>query len=807
MSGHISLKLRPIKLAFLVEPSDKAALQEAIQINSFLWGGVYNPIIPCFKRVPRNWQDRLFKNPSPREIIKGYLDTFDPDFVVPLGSCANRTFDVGNREIVAGTDILSSVKVDGAPNYGVGLFELLRHLHENEFKFVRKEPLVITLPKFSRSHELFLSSVLGALPDQINQIFWDHFAEGVEAKKEDCSTSDFYKFLTPKTLFLRRITSLFIKPSRPKWPFGDCIFYLDASKNLDIIDYWNLRAIGWRVIPIPRQATLSEGLRDFLVGIIESNYGPMRFNPDIYNFTTILKSRFISEEAALGFSQSLNLSKPEKTESTKIVLQSWYPSMWDEWAKDKDGVVCCELKSLESQHEFDSIQERVRAQVLPPKFIEETYFSGKPRFANEVEMRFYGNETLLAEVIPEGGKDLAWTIGGFEENWRFSKKGLIYLASSVNFPINISLPKAGEVFVSWLRSLGWTASLSSPGKIASQMLAQLSKAIDVKYGLNYLANEGLIKLLSEKMSQGRPLNKDAFIGAIKKIANQGKGGRLWEYSTAIHYLTEMQVFRLGLEIQCSTCSMNSWYSIKDADYELQCPHCLGDFSIRSRPPADLKWSYRTFGPFSLPYQAMGVYAVLLTLRFFSSHSLLDGATTPVMSFEAKKDGLNIEADLGLFFQSSRLWKGKVETIFAECKTYNEFEKRDIERMETLAANFRGAVLVFSTLRKELTSNEKTMLRAFVNKGRKNYKAEKPNNPVIILTGTELFASGRPPKCWEDARLTIPSPYNSFFIPELVKLSDATQQLHLGMESWDTWLHKDYEKKRERSISRKEKKQN
>ncbi len=38
-TGTIDIRLRPIRLAFLVDPSDKKAVLEAIGLNTFLWGG------------------------------------------------------------------------------------------------------------------------------------------------------------------------------------------------------------------------------------------------------------------------------------------------------------------------------------------------------------------------------------------------------------------------------------------------------------------------------------------------------------------------------------------------------------------------------------------------------------------------------------------------------------------------------------------------------------------------------------------------------------------------------------------------
>ena len=50
---RLDIKLRPIRFLFLVKPSDKRSLEKIFQINTLLWGGKYNPIVPYFKRVPK----------------------------------------------------------------------------------------------------------------------------------------------------------------------------------------------------------------------------------------------------------------------------------------------------------------------------------------------------------------------------------------------------------------------------------------------------------------------------------------------------------------------------------------------------------------------------------------------------------------------------------------------------------------------------------------------------------------------------------------------------------------------------------
>jgi hypothetical protein len=109
-------------------------------------------------------------------------------------------------------------------------------------------------------------------------------------------------------------------------------------------------------------------------------------------------------------------------------------------------------------------------------------------------------------------------------------------------------------------------------------------------------------------------------------------------------------------------------------------------------------------------------------------------------------------------------------------------------MLLLAAEFPGAVLVFSTLRKSLTEKEKRILKRVANRGRRYWKADRPYNPVLVLTGNELFADDNPRRAWEEMGGVHASHARAWGDrPELVALADDTQQIYLEMKSWHQWL--------------------
>ena len=770
--GTVKVKLRPIKLAFLVNPNDKESLLKAIEINTFLWGGMYNPIIPTYKQISSKWKDNPFENPSAKSVVSGYLDNFDPDYVVPMGECTNYDLDIGHRKKIDDvSEILEPVEENRSPNYGIGLFEVLYHLFQEELRFQPTDTQDICIPHFDTHFPLFFPSVFGVLPENIDMIFWKNFARPLEVKKTECSASNYVEFLDLQKLFLRRITQLYLEPRGRQ---RKSIFFLDATKSLDIMDYWNLRAVGWSVVPVPKQFTQSDRTKLPVLDFIRENWLPDSSNPETYRKTAILKSRSISEDDHKRF---LNL-----LEESKVVSQMRYPRIWNESARAADHVECCELVADTTEHDVSTDREPIRFKVLPPKFSSHFRRGIKARFANEIEWRLSDDKILFAEVIPNGdSKQALFIVGsGSLDEWRLFRRGLAHLVRHSEGTLYLTSPHAEGVFTRWLESKGWTVKLSPAGRIAQQMLQQLQGI----RGTWLLASEGIIQLLGKmNSSDGKFLSAESVRDKIfREIAKEDRMLRL-KGENILHHLIATKVFQLGMKIQCPICTKHSWYSVKGSDYELQCPRCLTQFSF----PSDfqkVKWAYRTVGPFSSSNQADGAYTVLLTLRFFWRIIFSDSAMTPLMSFTAKKGKVEIEADLALFFQESESRHSKTDLIFAECKTFNSFRKKDVDRMKNLGKAFPGSVLVFAKLEESLSHEEKKILSSLVNHSRRNRKNGRPFNPILILTGTELISEQHFYQNWEKTGGIHAKLAENCIGANLLELCDFTQQIYLDMEPWD-----------------------
>ena len=785
----------------MVQPNDTSALREAIETSSFLWGGALNPIVPFYRRLPRNWGKDPSKSPNARNVVDGYLQAFDPDLVVKVGALESQDLKFENRETIKCSDILKDFQEYGAPRFGIGIYEILQRFAAEELTFVRHHPLRIQLPEIGKKHSLFLASVFGAFPEAIAKLSKNWWAHLPDVKVKACNVSNYSEFLDPNNLFLRRIGSLDIQTRSSSFRRSDCVFLMDADENLDIIDYWNLRALGWTVIPICKQAKSEQAIIKLVTEFVEQNSFPFRGNPNLFNDTTLLKSRHMAPIEVEHFGRSLPLKPSVHHHETKIVYQFAYPRIWDEWAREKDGAEPCQIEVREEEHDLGANETGIRFRSLVPECAARYTGEGKPRCANDIELRIWSTDSLPAEVIPEGDHHIARAAGGFDlHEWRCGKRGLVHLPRYKNWSERLEITSAASVFSAWLKQRGWETDLSNNGYIARQMLDHLGGML----GVDFLAKKTAIDLFEKlatgekspstpeeestehlndlgQQDSGRTMLAEAFRNELKKIADADKYKMDTVDRLAEQYIKRHMV-QLGLKLQCPECRQRSWFSIKEADYDLRCPQCLSNFRLPEHNPKEINWAYRAIGPFSLPRRAYGVYSVLLTLRFFTR--ILDGATTPMLSFTAKKGPISIEADLGLFFQRSKYAPATTELVFAECKTFGRFKPKDKIRMLSLAKEFPGAVLVFATLQETLTNSEKKLIRVVANRGRKYFKSERPFNPVLVLTANELFADDDPREVWKNLGGNHAMHYHSHGDRhDLVSLADATQQIYLGMKPW------------------------
>jgi len=244
MIGSVEIKTRPLRLAYLVDPGNAAQVREAIRLASTLWGGIYCPIIPLYRRTPANWLEKPFKPPPAEKVIRGYLEALDPDVLVQLSVKVPDYMTSGGLEIVKGEDIWSVLDEDRtrSPRYGLGIFELLGETFREHFRYKAKYPMRVILPTIPRRLPLFWAAVFGEVPARLTPILDAEFREPLGITDVAFTPDDVGRLMSRDTLFPSRITRLGLTRNR-RSGFGRKarVFFLDASKVEDVVDFWNLR--------------------------------------------------------------------------------------------------------------------------------------------------------------------------------------------------------------------------------------------------------------------------------------------------------------------------------------------------------------------------------------------------------------------------------------------------------------------------------------------------------------------------------------------------------------------------------------
>jgi hypothetical protein len=800
MLGTIDIKLRPLRFAFLVDPGNVQQTREAIRLASTVWGGAYCPIIPLHKRLPKSWRDPI-KIPPAKSVVLGYLDAFDPDVLVQF-SAQVPTYVAGTkRRMIAPQELWRTLEERTAwsPQWGIGVFELLGAMFEQFFKYKAKYPPRMLLPKLPSKMGLFWAGVFGDLPPKIADLIRRDHAEALEIQEIAFKVEALGEFMSGNALFPRRWTQYGLDVVGGRRLRGDAaLYFMDGNSIDDIIDFWNLRATGRPVLPLPKQLNGTPQFEKLITEYLKEHRVHWRDDPKVCDMAHFIRSRHSTMDEMQTYAKTLKLEIPEGDTSTDgfFALQHWYPRIWDKWARDKDDALPRDTYGEpEASIDIDNPKElRVRFKPLLPSFADKDGIYSEGRCANEIEFRFYGADEYVAEVFPPpSGPHFERAISGLASwrEWRIGRHGLVKIVAN-EMTETRDVPSAENVVFAWLTDHGWKPKLSAAGLLAKQIYRALDGQPFALHNPKFIGllermNGGLVEDNLEPIEDNKVTQERDMSVAELKNRVESFGGRGDLYG----YLLKKRILRLGLRMQCPHCTRHSWFPLDAVRDTFACPRCLNAFPALDNLESSL-WSYKTAGPFSVPNYADGAYGVLLAAQCFEDRKMTTMRITPVLSFTAEKEGTKLEADLALFWQEVVFGERKEGLAFGECKTYRHFEERDFRRMREIAEAFPGAVLVFSTLRTELTDFEIKKISSIAKRGRKYWKSERPLNPVLILTGTELLSFRRAPHCWDD-----PLKQRFSRVHGLMDLCDATQQIYLKLPSW----HADWQQKWERRRNR------
>ncbi len=320
-----SVRIRPIRFGFLLDPKDPTTLRQVLQINTCLWGGIYNYLLPVQQKAPLRYRDYSFTNlgagviklnltkgtgPSARQLIHGLLEAFQPDLLV---------------ETKPGLEQFNEEE-NGQRKYGIDLRSICQALYKEEFRFVQRHPPKVIDPRpTDQKYGTLFAAAFGEFPQTgVLADCKQHFRDALDAAEQEVEPEALHELFAPNTLYPLRVGAYHSVTHRRAWTLGPMLFYMDESEPYDIIEYWNYRALGWRIRPLPY--LLTPKLRDYCEKFVAEAHRPYPPPSNVSEDASFLCSRSCAFDEMQAF-----VSTVSRPSSFHVSIDPRVPRLWEEW--------------------------------------------------------------------------------------------------------------------------------------------------------------------------------------------------------------------------------------------------------------------------------------------------------------------------------------------------------------------------------------------------------------------------------------------------------------------------------------------
>ena len=806
-----SLRLRPTRIGFLVDPNDLESLRKIFQVCTCSWGGFFNPIIPVCTVIPEVWTDLPFLAPSPAELAKGYLEFFEPDvFVEAQPGLAeqiglDRTdLDFGHPRIIPlDSYFTTNEPYPFAMPFGMDSFDIYEAMYDREFKFVSRHERRVALFEATPADAPFIEAAFGGFPaDGPLQSLAQAYIDVFDPVRLAPTADNWIKVIEEGFRLPLSFTTESLKREHDGWS-EPTLFVVDPASPLDLMDLWNIRQFHPEILAV-NLAWFQEA-QAFLTEFVKANYRPLPGNPNgVMIRTTIQFGRSIlsaNHEAARERAQSiLSGTGISKLADAPYSIKPWYDRIWttdrDDFVHRPQRVeVSAATTDLELNISEDGPDLSCRFTTLSPEFGSLYGAGGAARWINVLRFRSYGGSDTLALTLPSSFTHKSARRLRLGDATIVSREGFVLPQQFKEHREYLRLLTGREAIIDWLKHREVVAEPSDPGRIAEQVLSSLSGF----RGTSLLADADTLKLLDE-MAKSVRKHVD---GKVEEFPDRSIEVKRWRdlvnrrssaprrHGVSLDAFIEANIFRLGLALTCTNCRKKNWFGIESLKEQLTCERCLKTYAF---PQGSLNfqqtpWQYRVVGPYSVPNYAEGAYSTVLALSVFALRLASDNSRLTYATGLDFKIGEEVpfEVDFTFWYRRRRMF-GRAEEpalVFGEAKSFaiESFKADDVSRMRKLADKFPGAFVVFATLKDELSPTERAEIGQFALWGRRRLQDGRPHTPVIVLTATELFCNWHVRESWKKAggpRANVVQSRN-VRLENLWTLAELTQRVYLGLE--------------------------
>ena len=586
------------------------------------------------------------------------LDAFEPDFLVAEDPGLADGLDYEKNRILLTSDLIRQDRY--APfSHGIGVHELFDRMWEEDFQYVKREPPEIVLPRAGDlGFRPLVAACFGEYPGKAAEEpdFEARFRRVFAAKDLSISADELLRLHIEPVGFPLSMGISHLRPIRRGWRIDPLLYLLNPTSALDLVDFWNLRALGMNPVPIP--LPYFDELRSRLASLVARAHRPHPYNPSLMLRTTAIPGRSLQGDDVQAYAEKLKADCPRG-----LSMEGWYPRLWDSFGRAHDHAHRAEVVASGDEEEIVLTGERLTFRACPLPIEPNVSPHRRVDSVRVIRVRDYLGGSGVASVTPPDLKSARDVVGllPLEDVW-FSSEGIVTTSQGTNSRFLWRLPRGPEVCRAWLAQYGFGLEVTSGGKL----MLQAVRALGGLENTRILAEEPLAGLLNRMTGlPDRPrktYNNPKMVGKLKTITgNEGSARGL------LRTLLERQVLEVGVRLRCEHCGQKNWYALDAMAHSLQCHRCLQDFAFPAAQPPDVPWYYRTVGAFAVEDYIQGALSVILAMRLIGNigagPSWNRRTWCPSFNLTRNSNGYKCEVDAMGFVAQSEPYMGAVLPVF------------------------------------------------------------------------------------------------------------------------------------------------
>lgn len=757
---RVSQSVRPIRFAWLVTPPQPDTFDRAVELNTALWGGLHNPIVPIWRRFPS-------AHPASRSL--GILREFDPDFIVNLTSLPvpKAIQDEYDPLIVEKDDILRAQGTVYQLERGLSMAAAMESMARSWAPDGASSPALSYVALSDRTpHRRFLAAQWGQFPTDLGVDFSDNYLRLLSPQNVPAHYLAHSDPAIGKSMSPIKLTTYALRSFRVFGTFSSHQILLgDPRSLLDVIEFWNLRASGRSVlfVPIGEESAFPEAVA------AQTNDGSYPLNERVQNQTQILKAPSVEISDFNASSTQINALISESL--TSVPFSANWGIERIPLLKDVD-VVRTDASQTDDEVLLQD-DELVPFKALRPPFLPRrgmAQYTGHV-WANVLRLSSTHSNDVVTTYPTDAAIQHALARGlgviGLDP-LRTSSDGIVHYGSDVHDYIRLRPMAVSTFFNRYLDAYGLNAVRSPAGKAADGIIRFMGGRLEYDIRIFKLpAVRAVLKELAGRQDKTvhQPLSKSAIIGTMKREWNKEFDDLMYGQDlkidhpqlAAFEYLSHKHVIKPGRLFKCETCDMTSWYSLNDFGDQFSCRYCRATQDVTGLE--NKNWYYQPNGLFAIQDSGHGSIGVLVTLwrlgnfsngaKYITSTKLVDKATAR-------------EYEIDFALMGDEGFREMPSLVLGEARDQKDFTRKETNKLAKLAKRFsKQPYLCFTTLKDDFSRSEKVLFRGLYNQGHR----------LLLFTPAELNPYDLHER-FEHAPHRYPV--------TLDQLSENTLQTHLGI---------------------------